>query len=97
MSKRRNSNTKSIKMYMYQLYGKRCMLCDWKPRGKKNKKHFLTYHHLVDYSKGGPTTEENGAILCNHCHEWFNRQKPGVQKKLNAYLRKVKKERRRIP
>ena len=90
MSKRSGASTKQIKSVMYRIYGKRCMLCGFRP--KKKSKNFLTYHHIVDYSLGGPTNEENGAILCDECHRWFNAQSPKIQNQLNMYFRKRKKE-----
>lgn len=91
----RRGSTKHIKDVMYQLYGKRCMLCNWKPKGHtkhKTSKKYLTYHHIHEYSKGGETSIENGAILCNHCHEWFNKQTKAKQKALNAEFQRIKRK-----
>ena len=90
--------TKGIKTLMYQLYGKRCMLCGYRPRGHQKKKcrNFLTYHHIKEFRYGGETTVQNGAILCNDCHCWFNKQPRSIQNKVNKYLMNVKRESRKF-
>ena len=50
----------------------------------------LTYHHMKEKSKGGPTTVENGAILSVENHEWFNKQSPEVQAELNKRFKEYK-------
>ena len=92
MSSRGGNGTKYVKTIMYQLYGKKCMLCGWRPKGhtKKKAKRFLTYHHIHEYSKGGETSIENGAILCNRCHEWLNKENEADQITLNEKLQHIK-------
>lgn len=89
---KRGGNTKLIKELMYQKYGKRCMICGWKPKSnnKKSKKRCLTYHHIIEYSKGGETSIENGAILCTQCHEWLNSLSSYQQKYVNIKLQIIK-------
>ena len=88
-------SNKHIKSIMYIRYGKMCMICDWKPSNKKKHKfnkhsNYLTYHHLIEKQDGGPTTVENGAILCRFCHEWLNTLPKEIQEEQNNMLRKRK-------
>lgn len=89
---------KSLKSVMYMKYGQKCMICGWKPKGHKKHKtaskheNYLTYHHMVEKSEGGPSTIENGAILCRFCHEWLHQQPKLVQIEVNEILRNYKKK-----
>ena len=64
-----------------------------KYKGKKQLKIMdeLTYHHIIERCKGGPTTLENGAILRNINHQWFNRQSKERQDEINEMFREYKK------
>lgn len=52
----------------------------------------LTYHHMIERSKGGPATVENGALLSAENHAWFNRQPKAVQEAMNDEFRRYKAE-----
>lgn len=92
------ASNKATRELMYQLYGKKCMHCGYTPKGshtKKKCKNPLTYHHMIEKSKGGETSVENGAILCTRCHTWFNQQNTHTQQQLNDSFRKYKLEHQR--
>lgn len=89
-----NKNTK-VKRRLIELYGAECFIDKlhlrppetkpkhYKSKGQLERMKSLTYHHIKEKSKGGPTTLENGAILSVENHEWFNKQPLEVQKELN--------------
>lgn len=89
------ASNKGTRELMYQLYGKKCMLCGFKPRRsnthKKKSRNCLTYHHMQEKSKGGDTSVENGAILCEKCHTWFNKLSAAEQAKINRQLKEYKR------
>ena len=51
----------------------------------------LTYHHILEKSKGGKATVENGAILSAENHEWFHKQSKQRQREMNAMFQAYKK------
>ena len=96
-----SKNTK-VKRKLIALYGAECFIDklylrppEDKPRrytskGELKRMKTLTYHHMKERSKGGPTTIENGAILSVESHEWFNKQPPEVQAELNIRFKEYK-------
>ena len=62
--------------------------------GKKQLKIMdeLTYHHIIERSKGGKTTIENGAVLRNINHQWFNRLSKERQAEINKIFQEYKKK-----
>lgn len=96
-----SKNTK-VKRKLIALYGAECFIdkLHLRPPEDKPKKYTskgqlrlmksLTYHHIKERSKGGPTTIENGAILSMENHEWFNKQPPEVQAELNKRFKEYK-------
>ena len=50
----------------------------------------LTYHHIVKREYGGRTTIENGALLSAENHQWFNKQTPEEQERLNNIFQEYK-------
>lgn len=95
-----SSNTK-IKNYMIEKYGPECWIdklhlrLDNEPRKYTSKAQMkrmkaLTYHHIKERRNGGKSTEENGALLSEENHLWFNKQPPEVQKKLNKIFQEYK-------
>lgn len=68
MSKKKRPSTHGIKQLMFMKYGKVCMICE-----KKFDAKYLQYHHIVEFSKGGATDEENGGIVCPYCHQQIHR------------------------
>ncbi len=60
----------------------------YKSKKEKKRSEKLTYHHE---DPKGPSSVENGALLSNENHQWFNKQSPKVQKKLNQIFDEYKK------
>ena len=52
----------------------------------------LSYHHILERSKGGKSTVENGAILSNENHIWFHKQSESKQGYLNAIFQEYKRQ-----
>lgn len=50
----------------------------------------LTYHHIREKQYGGKATVENGAILSEENHIWFNEQSKEAQKQMNELFQKYK-------
>ena len=80
MSKTRNQKTRR---QLITIYGRRCMLCH---KVLKKKKGMITYHHIKPLEQGGPTTVENGALLCPFCHENLHQQDQETQDLLNLSI-----------
>ena len=94
---------------MINKYGEKCFIEELHLRDKKDiEKEFrlygkkqrkimdeLTYHHIVEKCKGGETTEENGAILRNINHRWFNRLSKEKQAEINKLFQAYKENYKR--
>ena len=50
----------------------------------------LTFHHIKERRYGGPATEENGAILRNINHIWFNSLDMNEQRRINKLFQEYK-------
>lgn len=100
-------SNKRKKEELIKIYGPKCFIEELglrKPaeidkerkryKGKKQLKIMdeLTYHHIIERCKGGPTTLENGAILRNINHQWLNRQSKERQAEINEMFREYKKK-----
>ena len=101
-----NSNKKA-KEEMIRLYGAECFIDKLHLRpdssrvytGKQAeymRKHQqqlkrLTYHHIKERSQGGKATVENGAILSEDNHRWFNQQSREAQAKMNDAFQEYKR------
>lgn len=98
-----SKSNRSIKRRMIAKYGEECWIDKlhlrpvkdtpkvYKSKGQLKRAKQLTFHHIKERSKGGRATEENGAILSAENHEWFNKQSPEVQAKLNQIFQDYKK------
>lgn len=51
----------------------------------------LTYHHILEKSKGGKATIENGALLSSDDHMWFHKQNKERQREMNQAFQEYKK------
>ena len=51
----------------------------------------LTFHHIKEKRNGGKATVENGALLSEENHIWFNKQSKDVQRELNQKFQEYKK------
>ena len=101
------SGNSGIKKKMIRKYGKVCFLEELGIRDKKevqkeirryssSKKQReildqLTFHHILERCKGGRATEENGALLRNINHQWFNRLPKDQQAQINKLFQEYKK------
>lgn len=94
------SNKKARKK-LIKLYGAECFIeklhlrKDKEPRkytskGQYEKMKQLTYHHIREKQHGGKATVENGALLSEENHIWFNEQSKESQKKMNELFQKYK-------
>ena len=92
-----SKNNKSIKDKMIKKYGKKCFIEELGLRtkeeieqdllkykkSKRKELQMLTFHHIRERCKGGQATEENGAILRNINHIWFNSLSRDEQARIN--------------
>jgi len=95
------SSNKSAKEKLIALYGAECFIdklhlrkdTDRTYTGKAQYKRMkqLTYHHILEKSKGGRATVENGALLSTENHEWFNKQSKAAQAEMNRLFQEYKK------
>lgn len=95
---------KAIKDVMLKKYGKKCFIEELGLRTKeeieadlaryKSSKRkelcMLTFHHIKERCKGGYATEENGAILRNINHIWFNGLSKERQEEINRLFQGYK-------
>ena len=95
-------DNKSAKEKLIELYGDECFIeklhlrRDTEPRhysskGQYRKMKQLTFHHIIEKNKGGEATVENGAILSQENHIWFNKQSSIAQAKMNKMFQEYKK------
>lgn len=96
------SSNKSVKEKLIKLYGPECFIEKLHLRKDEGPRHYtskgqykrmkeLTYHHILEKSRGGRTTIENGALLSAENHEWFNKQPKAEQDRMNKIFQEYKK------
>lgn len=94
-------SNKRAKERLIQLYGAECFIeklhlrKDTEPRkytskGQRKRMKQLTYHHIKERRHGGKATVENGALLSEENHIWFNEQSKEAQKKMNELFQQYK-------
>ena len=94
-------SNKEAKQRLIELYGAECFIeklhlrKDKEPRkytskGQYEKMKQLTYHHIREKQHGGKATVENGALLSEENHIWFNEQNKESQKKMNELFQRYK-------
>ena len=94
-------SNKRAKERLIDLYGAECFIeklhlrVDTEPRkytskGQRKRMKQLTYHHIKERRYGGKATVENGAILSEENHIWFNEQPKEAQKKMNELFQQYK-------
>lgn len=97
------SSNKKAREELERLYGKECFIeklhlrKDIEPRkytskGQMKRMKQLSYHHILEKSKGGKATVENGAILSNENHIWFHKQSEVKQGYMNAIFQEYKRQ-----
>ena len=94
------SSNKGAKEKLIKLYGAECFIEKlqlrkdterrYTSKGQRKRMKQLTYHHILEKSKGGKATIENGAILSAENHEWFNKQSKEEQKRMNDMFQQYK-------
>lgn len=84
MSKKSRPSTRPVKEILYQLYGKKCMVCE-----RKFSK--LEGHHIVEFAKGGATNLENIGLICPNCHRELHTggKKEEYNRKIRSYKAKI--------
>ena len=96
-----SKSNKKAKEELIRLYGAKCFIevlhlrKGEKNRRYKSKKQYrkmkqLTYHHILEKSKGGRATVKNGALLSYENHEWFNKQSKKEQQRMNKMFQDYK-------
>lgn len=80
-NKRHRPSTRPVKEILYQIYGKKCMVCE-----KEFNK--LEGHHILEFSKGGTTDVENIGLICPTCHRKLHNE--GKRNECNAKIRSYK-------
>ena len=96
------SSNKSAKNALIRRYGNICFIERLHLRNTKGLKYTgcgqykrmkqLTYHHILEKSKGGRATIENGALLSAENHEWFHKQPKEAQRKMNNMFQELKRQ-----
>lgn len=67
-------------------------LARFKGKGQRKKMYALTYHHIVEKCRGGKSSIENGALLRNINHQWFNTLSKERQAEINSLFQAYKRE-----
>lgn len=94
-------SNKKAKEKLIALYGAECFIeklhlrVDTEPRKYTSKGQYkrmkqLTYHHIKEKRNGGKATVENGALLSEENHMWFNKQSKQEQKQMNELFQQYK-------
>lgn len=94
-------SNKRVKERLIQIYGAECFIeklhlrVDKEPRRYSSKGQYkrmkqLTYHHIKEKRNGGKATVENGALLSEENHMWFNKQSKQEQKQMNELFQQYK-------
>lgn len=96
------SSNKSAKQALIRRYGNQCFIERLHLRDTKGLRYTscgqlkrmkqLTYHHILEKSKGGRATIENGALLSEENHEWFHRQPKEAQRAMNNMFQELKRQ-----
>lgn len=95
-----SKSNQRAKKQLIERYGAECFIdklhlrkdTERKYTGKKqyNKMKQLTYHHIFEKRNGGKATLENGALLSDENHQWFNKQSSEEQARMNDIFQKYK-------
>lgn len=95
-----SKENKKAREELIKIYGEECFIEKLKLRHDKHKKYKgkaqykrmkqLTYHHILERSKGGKATVENGAILSFENHMWFHQQSDKDREEMNNKFQEYK-------
>lgn len=96
------SSNKTAKQALIKRYGNKCFIerlhlrdttgLKYTGCGQLKRMKQLTYHHILEKSKGGRATIENGALLSEENHEWFHRQPKESQRVMNNMFQELKRQ-----
>ena len=96
------SSNKAAKEALIRRYGNICFIerlhlrdttgLKYKGCGQYRRMKQLSYHHILEKSKGGKATIENGALLSTENHEWFHKQPKADQQKMNRMFQELKRK-----
>ena len=96
------SSNKAAKEALIRRYGNTCFIERLHLRdtskmrytgcGQLKRMKQLTYHHILEKSKGGRATIENGALLSCENHEWFHKQSKEAQRQMNNMFQELKRK-----
>ena len=96
------SSNKKAKEALIRRYGNVCFIERLHLRDTRGLKYTgcgqlkrmkqLTYHHILEKSKGGRATVENGALLSAENHEWFHKQPKQAQKQMDEMFQELKRQ-----
>lgn len=94
------SSNKGAKEKLIKLYGAECFIEKlqlrkdterrYTSKGQRKRMKQLTYHHILEKSKGGKATVENGSLLSAENHIWFNQQSKEEQRRMNDMFQQYK-------
>lgn len=95
------ANNKEVREEMIKKYGAECWmedegirylpdLLDIDRNGRSEQDNMLTYHHIIPQSKGGETTEENGAIIRGYNHKYLEALPVEQREEINMKLQEYK-------
>lgn len=95
MSSNKNAKQKLIELYGAEDFIDKLHLREEKDKhytgkGQMQKMQQLTYHHILEKRKGGKATVENGALLSEENHQWFNKQNIQRQVEMNKAFQQYK-------
>lgn len=92
---------RTVREELERIYGKHCMIhegirklnppkVDTKRYKGKSIAQQITLHHLKPLRDKGPTTVENGSLICRSCHDWLEALSNVEREKVNNMLRQYK-------
>lgn len=97
-----SKSNKRAKDMLIKLYGAECFIEKLHIRPSTERKYSgkaqyykmkqLTYHHIIEKSKNGKATVENGALLSLENHQWFNKQSREEQNRINNMFQEYKSQ-----
>lgn len=97
-----SKSNKRAKEMLIKLYGAECFIEKLHIRPSTERKYSgkaqyykmkqLTYHHIIEKSKNGKATVENGALLSLENHQWFNKQSREEQNRINNMFQEYKRQ-----
>lgn len=101
---------KNAKQELIKIYGAKCFIEELGIRKKeevqnelrlyskaqRKRMDELTYHHIIKKCNGGKASVENGAILRNINHIWFNRLSKERQAEINQLFKDYKKQKKPV-